>query len=105
MTRQEIIATLHEQRGILPATELAELLFRLTGRRNSANFVFTFFDAFPSIPLDRLKIGLLWRGIRGEQPGSLSDEEFNRLFHPWLSIDPSAKDTDPPFPLPGDLPN
>lgn len=82
MNDEEILAALRSGRGKLTPVELAELLTRLTGRPISdRSIAFYFGRAFPEIPVNVLLDSGLWTRLGR---GSLSDDGFNELMHPWL---------------------
>jgi hypothetical protein len=84
MNKKEVISALRSQRGKLPASELAELVFQTTGgMRRSLPLLVAFAEAFPSIPSRTVTRAALWSGF---EHGTMSNDQFDQLFSPWLDV-------------------
>jgi hypothetical protein len=82
MTDDEIILQLRAAGAGRSATELAELLDKLTGGGLSQGTLITYFQrSFPTVPLWVLQNAGMWRRVSG---GPMSDAELNELLRPWL---------------------
>ncbi len=86
MNDEEIVTALRQEGGRLEPVALAELLNQLTGGALSQGTIVTYFKrAFPLIPLRILLESGGWHRVGG---GTLTDEQFNEILRPWVTVAP-----------------